>query len=174
MHHRRGPAARKVVLRALEVTEHHPDEPLREAQARAILAVLSEAMLAALSKMAMDPDKIPETAASRRFRLFFEKRGRLEGKVEGKAEGKQEALLAFLTARGLSPTDQQRAQIAACTSGADLDRWIARAATAASTSEVFAPPPPRPARRSPAATRSRTPEHAPRTRKSTRPQKPAR
>ncbi|XXY48035.1 hypothetical protein WME91_49355 [Sorangium sp. So ce269] len=131
-------------------------------------------MLATLREMAMDPDKIPETAASRRFRLFFEKRGRIEGKVEGKVEGKQEALLAVLTARGLPPTDQERLQIASCTSGAELDRWIARAATAASTGGVFAPAPSRPARRSPAATRSRTSDREPRTRKSTRPQKTAR
>ncbi|HTN87063.1 MAG TPA: hypothetical protein VL242_25365 [Sorangium sp.] len=174
MHHRRGPAARRIVLRALELTEQHHDEPLREAQARAIIAVLSDAMLATLREMAMDPDKIPETAASRRFRLFFEKRGRIEGKVEGKVEGKQEALLAVLTARGLPPTDQERIQIASCSSGAELDRWIARAATAASTGEVFAPSPSRPARRSPAATRSRTSDREPRARKATGPQKPAR
>lgn len=66
---------------------------------RQIRAVLSEAMLASLRELAMDPSKAPEAPASRRFRLFFEKRGRAEGKAEGKIEGKQEALLAVLDAR---------------------------------------------------------------------------
>lgn len=105
-------------------------------------------MLASLRELAMDPSKVPETQASRRFRLFFEKRGRAEGKIEGKIEGKQEALLAVLDARGLSLTAEERARIKACTVTAELDRWIARAATAASMSEVFAPKAARAARRS--------------------------
>ncbi|AUX31168.1 uncharacterized protein SOCE836_032950 [Sorangium cellulosum] len=155
--------------RFVELTEQHlTDEPLRDAQARAILAVLSDAMLASLRELAMDPSKVPETQASRRFRLFFEKRGRAEGKIEGK----QEALLAVLDARGLSLTAEERAHIKACTVPAELDRWIARAATAASMSEVFAPEPVRAAQRSTPGNRSRVPERKGRTsptpRKSTR------
>ncbi|WP_437535561.1 hypothetical protein WME79_14730 [Sorangium sp. So ce726] len=163
----------------LELTEKHlADEPLRDAQARAILAVLSDATLAALREMAMDPSKVPETPASRRFRLFFEKRGRAEGKIEGKIEGriegKQEALLAVLEARGLSLTAEERAHIDACTAPAELDRWIARAATAASMSEVLAPRPASATRRSPAKARSRAPDRGPRAQKAARPQKPGR
>ncbi|WP_437335323.1 hypothetical protein [Sorangium sp. So ce394] len=169
VHHRHGPAARRIVVRALEVTEQGlTDEPLRDAQARAILAVLSDAMVASLKELAMDPSKVPETQASRRFRLFFEKRGRAEGKVEGK----QEALLAVLDARGLSLTAEERAHIEACTVPAELDRWIARAVTAASMSEVFAPEPARAARRSIAGNRSRGPER--KGRKSPAPRKPTR
>ncbi|WP_437727459.1 hypothetical protein [Sorangium sp. So ce861] len=173
VHHRHGPAARRIVVRALELTEQHlTDEPLRDAQARAILAVLSDAMLASLRELAMDPSKVPETQASRRFRLFFEKRGRAAGKAEGKIEGKQEALLAVLDARGLSLTAEERAHVKACTVPAELDRWIARAATAASMSEVFAPEPVRAAQRSIPGNRSRAPER--KGRKSPTPRKPAR
>ncbi|WP_437768550.1 hypothetical protein WMF27_13005 [Sorangium sp. So ce281] len=171
VHHRRGPAARRIVMRALELTEKHlADEPLRDAQARAILAVPSDAMLAALREMAMDPSKVPETPASRRFRLFFEKRGRAEGKIEGKIE----ALLAVLEARGLSLTADERAHIDACTAPAELDRWIASAATAASMSEVFASKPASTTRRSPAKTRSRAPDRGPRAQNAARSQKPGR
>ncbi|WP_437337800.1 hypothetical protein [Sorangium sp. So ce394] len=177
VHHRHGPAARRVVVRALELTEQHlADEPLRDAQARAILAVLSDAMLASLRELAMDPSKVPETQASRRFRLFFEKRGRAagkaEGRIEGKIEGMQEALLAVLDARGLSLTAEERAHVKACTVPAELDRWIARAATAASVSEVFAPEPARAAQRSIPGNRSRVPERKGRT--SPTPRKPTR
>ncbi|XXX80629.1 hypothetical protein WMF30_17890 [Sorangium sp. So ce134] len=169
MHHRHGPAARRIVVRALELTEQQlADEPLRDAQARAILAVLSDAMLASLRELAMDPSKVPETQASRRFRLFFERRGRAEGKIEGK----QEALLAVLDARGLPLTAEERAHIEACTVLAELDRWIARAATAASMSEVFAPKPARAARRSTAGRPARVPEREGRT--SPSPRKPTR
>ncbi|WP_437602398.1 hypothetical protein WMF28_12340 [Sorangium sp. So ce590] len=71
------------------------EERIRDLMPRQIRAVLSEAMLASLRELAMDPSKAPEAPASRCFRLFFEKRGR----AEVKAEGKQEALLAVLDAR---------------------------------------------------------------------------
>ncbi|WP_437680741.1 hypothetical protein [Sorangium sp. So ce131] len=118
----------------------------------------------------MAPDKISAAVMSRLVRLVSEEEGRREGRIEGK----QEALLVILTARGLPPTDQERAQITSCTRGADLDRWIVRAATASSTSEVLAPARSRPARGSPSTTRSHSPEHTSRTRKTTRSRKPSR
>lgn len=71
MQHRHGPEARRVVERALELTERLP-RPLRGAQQRAILSVLSERMMALLREAAVNPDKIPETPAARRLRLFLE------------------------------------------------------------------------------------------------------
>jgi len=132
MHDRHGPEAQRVVKRAVELVDLLPT-PLQEAQERAILGVLSEPLLAALQKLSMDIDKIPETRASRRFRLFIEKKGR----TEGKAEGKQEALLMILGARGLLPTTRERARIAACTDAAVLDAWLVAAATAESVREVL-------------------------------------
>jgi hypothetical protein len=144
MQHRHGPEARKVVERAFELTERLP-RPLRGAQQRAILSVLSERMLALLREASMNPDKIPETPAARKTRLFLEAQGRKRGRVEGLAEGEakgrvdgaQHALLTLLRARGLAPSREDEARIRACSDGAKLDRWIERAATAASVREVL-------------------------------------
>jgi Uma2 family endonuclease len=63
--------------------------------------------------------------------------GKAEGKAEGKVEGKAEAVIAVLNARGLVPTDPQRARLLACRDLAELDRWLALAATASSLNDVF-------------------------------------
>jgi hypothetical protein len=128
-----GPFARGVAKRALELTEALP-APLREGQARAILAMLSQQLLASLKEMAMDVDKVPETKASRAFRVFFEKRG----EAQGEANGRRESLLRVLAARGLSPTKEERASIAALTDVAVLDRCVQAAVTAASVGAVLA------------------------------------
>jgi hypothetical protein len=52
--------------------------------------------------------------------------------------GEARALLAFLDARGLAVTSEQRDAILACHDLERLERWIARAATAQSVAEVFA------------------------------------
>ena len=59
--------------------------------------------------------------------------------TEGKVEAKVEAILAVLGARGVPVSAEARARILACTDPATLDRWIARAAVAASAEEVLAP-----------------------------------
>jgi hypothetical protein len=94
------------------------------------MAMLSQRLLAALKEIAMDADKVPETKASRAFRIFFEQRG--------EARGKREALLAVLAARGFSPSNEERASIAAVTDLAMLDRCIQAAVTAASVAAVLA------------------------------------
>jgi hypothetical protein len=132
-----GPEARRVATRAVELTEELP-APLREAQTRAILAMLSQRLLASLKEMAMDVDKVPETKASRAFRLFFEQRGEARGEAQGKAQGKREALLAVIAARGLSPTKDERASIDGLTNPTVLDRCIQAAVTAASVGAVLA------------------------------------
>jgi hypothetical protein len=159
MQHRHGPKARAIVERAIELTERLP-RSLRGAQMRAILSVLSERMVASLREALMNPDKIPESPAARKLRLLLEaqgrKRGRVEGEAkgraeglaEGKAKGKQDALLTLLRARGLPLTRADEVRVRACTDTAKLDRWIERAATAASVREVLgAKPPVSPARR---------------------------
>ena len=140
MQSRHGPKARAVVERAIELTERLA-APLRRAQMRAIVSVLSEPMLAMLREASMNPDKIPETPAARKTRLFCEgqarKRGRREGEVKGEVKGKRDALLALLKARGVALSVEEQAVLRACADAAKLDRWIIRAATAASASEVF-------------------------------------
>jgi hypothetical protein len=115
------------------------------------------ARLAFLRKASMNPDKIPETAASRRTRLFLEAqarkqalaegeaRGEARGKALGEALGQQSALLVLLRARALEPSREDEARVRACTDTAKLARWIVRAATAGSMREVLGPrssPPP--------------------------------
>ncbi|WP_437945704.1 hypothetical protein WME98_33025 [Sorangium sp. So ce296] len=144
MQHRHGPGARAVVERAFELTERLP-RALRRAQQRAILSVLSERMLELLREASMNPDKIPETPAARKLRLFLEaqgrKKGRAEGEAKGRAEGeakgRQDALLTLLRARGLSPSQDDEARIRACADAAKLDRWIAQAATATTVREAL-------------------------------------
>lgn len=70
-------------------------------------------------------------------------KGRAEGHKSGLAEGhktgKTSALLAILGARGLSVTDEVCTRIEAADE-TNLDRWIARAATASSLEDVFISP----------------------------------
>lgn len=136
---RRGPRARRIVDRAVELTERMPDA-LRDAAVRAIVAVLKEPLLEYLKAIAMNPDQLPESRAARRFRQFFEDRGKAEGKLEGVVEGKRDALLKLLGARALSASDKERALINACTDAALLDQWIVRAATVGAVAEVLNPP----------------------------------
>ena len=125
--------AHEVPLQLLhELTERLPDA-LRDAAVRAIVAVLREPLLDYLREISMNPDQLPETRAARRFRLFFEERG----KAEGLAEGKRAALLTVLEARGLAVSEEQRAVIAACDDAGVLDAWIVSATTAGSTAEVL-------------------------------------
>jgi hypothetical protein len=124
---------------------------MRGAQERAILSVLSERMLARLREASMNPDKIPETPAARKTRMFLEAQGRKRGFAEGEAKGeargeakglvkgKQDALLTLLRARELRPSREDEARVRECTSAAKLDRWIERAATAVSVREVLGP-----------------------------------
>jgi hypothetical protein len=151
MQYRHGPRARTIVEHAIELTGRLP-RPLREAQRRAILSVLSKSMVARLREASMNPDKVPETTTGRKLRLFLDAqarkrglaegraegqaKGRAKGRAEGRAEGKQEALLTLLRARGLRPSREDTARIHACTDTRKLDQWIERAATAASLREA--------------------------------------
>jgi predicted transposase/invertase (TIGR01784 family) len=65
------------------------------------------------------------------------KEGHKSGLARGEAVGKAAAILAVLGARGVPVSDEARARIEECGDVVTLDRWIARAATAPSTEEVF-------------------------------------
>jgi len=64
--------------------------------------------------------------------------GKAEGKIEGKAEGKIEALIAILAARDTDPGSAARERILRERDPQRLDRWIVRAATAATIAEILA------------------------------------
>jgi hypothetical protein len=111
-------------------------------QTRAILAVLGKRLLDSLKEMTMDVNKIPETKASREFRLFFENRGREEGLVEGK----RASVLAVLAARGLSLSSAEQEEVTALTDSDVLGQLLQCAVTAATLEEALAPLRSRPAR----------------------------
>jgi hypothetical protein len=128
MQHRHGPAAARLVERAIDITHHLPP-PLRDVQWRAILDVLSDKLLSRLREAAMTPDRVPERPAVRKLRLFLESIGR--------AEGKRESLLMILSERGLTPTKDERARIEKCADAPQLDAWLKRAITAPSVADAL-------------------------------------
>lgn len=72
-----------------------------------------------------------------RWKQEGEAKGRAEGKAEGRAQGRAESIFAVLAARGIDVSTDERAHVLACQDMATLDRWLARAVTAAATSEIF-------------------------------------
>ncbi|HZF10681.1 MAG TPA: hypothetical protein VFE33_17985 [Thermoanaerobaculia bacterium] len=58
-------------------------------------------------------------------------------KAEGKAEGIAESILGLLAARGVAVSLAQRQEMLGCRDLDRLNRWLLRAAQAASTAEVF-------------------------------------
>lgn len=63
--------------------------------------------------------------------------GRTEGRTEGKAEEAGRSVLLVLGARGFNVPDDMRARIATCTDLAQLETWLARAATAQTLQDLF-------------------------------------
>ncbi|MCU0685022.1 MAG: hypothetical protein MUF34_22710, partial [Polyangiaceae bacterium] len=63
--------------------------------------------------------------------------GEARGKAEGLREGKATALRTVLAARGFEVDAAVRTRIEGCEDPARLDRWLARALTAASASEAL-------------------------------------
>ena len=138
VHDQRGRDAQNVVRTTAEMIGASPDSELRTALARAMISMLDKPLLTVLQEMWMNPLAIPESPGLKALRELLEARGKTEWKNQGKTLGKAEALLTFLTARQLPVDVATRAHIEACTDLATLDRWIARAATAATLDEVFA------------------------------------
>jgi hypothetical protein len=56
---------------------------------------------------------------------------------EGRVEGARQALALVLEARGIALSEAGRARVDACSDIATLDRWVARAATVSSETELF-------------------------------------
>ncbi|MBI3947916.1 MAG: Rpn family recombination-promoting nuclease/putative transposase [Armatimonadetes bacterium] len=105
-----------------------PPGPHREAVQLANEATFSRLEMEAYRKVMDEIQQARDYGAAREAR----------GRAEGRAEARAEAVLAVLAARGIAVDREARARILACTDGAALDRWIARAAVAASAEEVVA------------------------------------
>ncbi len=63
---------------------------------------------------------------------------RTAARAEGKAEGKAEGILTMLRARGLPVSESVRTRVLSCKDLSMLDRWLVRAATAVSDTDVIA------------------------------------
>ncbi len=79
-----------------------------------------------------------EARGEARGKIEGEARGKIEGEARGKIEGEARALLTVLKARKLSVSAEQQQRIWACVDGAQLERWVEVAVSAASVDEVFA------------------------------------
>ncbi len=71
------------------------------------------------------------------FAKRYVAQGRAEGRAEGEARGKAHAVLGVLTARGVAVPEAVGERILACSDLATLDRWLARAVTAATATDVI-------------------------------------
>ncbi len=143
VHDQQGRGAQEVVRAVVEVIEAAPDAQLREALLRAMISMLGDALLAVVREMLMNPIVIPPSPAylalRREIEAIGEARGEARGKALGKAQGEADALVVVLEARGISVDDEGRQRVARCDDVAQLRQWIARAATAKTLDEVFAP-----------------------------------
>ncbi len=71
------------------------------------------------------------------YQSEFHKKHHALAKAEVTAEGKAEDVLAFLEARGINVSAEQKERIQACTDLELLHRWIRKAATITSADELF-------------------------------------
>jgi len=120
-------AAVAVARTAVQAVLSMPEEQ------RLLYSSLIEKALSAAARKALAMEKQIEKFFSDAHRLRFD-----QGKAEGKIEGKIEALLLILEQRGLAVTPDQQRRILACTDIATLERWFARAFSAASADELLA------------------------------------
>lgn len=129
VHDQQGRAAQQVVRAVVTEIEAATDPQLRDALSRAMISMLGESLLDVIREMMMDRLVIPESPGFKALRREFEARG--------EARGEARALLTLLRVRGLPISDAARARIEGCDDAELLNRWVARAATAASVDEVF-------------------------------------
>jgi hypothetical protein len=112
--------------------------PYREALELANKATFTQEELDAYQKVIDEIQQVRELAEAKWAE--GNAAGHKSGLAEGAAAGQIAAILAVLAARGISVTAEARARIEACKDEATLDRWIARAAIAASAEDVLASP----------------------------------
>jgi hypothetical protein len=74
------------------------------------------------------------------FAKKYVAQGRTEGRTEGRAEEAARAVLTVLRARGLAVKDADRERILAQTDPERLERWLEKAAVAASVTAVLDEP----------------------------------
>ncbi len=133
----RGPSAEgaaavdlaTAALRGLEVL----DRQHAVLYADLILTACGDAARVALEKLMATPDYELKSA----WMLEQHAKGRAEGRAQGRAEEAVRALLTVLEGRSLAVSSDERLRIEACSDLAQLEAWLRRAGTVASTNELF-------------------------------------
>lgn len=126
--HGAGPRATAVGRAALTAAASL-DEERAALYADFVLAYLGEAARRALeAEMGLE---------NYEFQSDFAKRFIAKGRAEGRAEGRVDALLAVLEARGLHPSDEERARIEECSDLEQLQHWIQRSINATTVEDIF-------------------------------------
>lgn len=125
--HANDPEGEQDATRALQATKEAvgPDKAFWLYQL--LRAIMSETQCERLQEIVMQhPDQfIPKTSFERNQARKF------------KAEGKAESVLRIFAARMIEVTDAERQRILAEQDGSTIDRWIDRAVTARTVSEIF-------------------------------------
>ena len=126
------------IAAALEAIRSLDDDRAR-CYAAAIYSALNAAMQRTMEEMMQRSHamKEAEDVFVKRLIEIGEQAGESRGEARGVAQGEARALIQVLAARGLALTDAHRARILACTDAAMLDRWVARAVTAATVDDVL-------------------------------------
>lgn len=135
VHDQRGRDAQEVVRAVVEVIESSPDAQLREALVQAMISMLGDPLVAIVREMLMNPIVTAPSPAYLALRREIEAIGEARGKTIGEAD----ALVVVLRTRGFAVDALTRDRITACDDVEQLRRWIARAVTAHTLGDVFAP-----------------------------------
>ena len=103
---------------------------------RCILSVAGDEPFESLQQRIIEVAPATEKPMATAAEQLIQK-GVRRGTAAGKAEGKAEAILAILETRRLAVSAQERSRILECKDLAELDRWLRKAVTAESVTELF-------------------------------------
>lgn len=109
-------------------------QPMTEAQRQPWIDILADVRY--LLDEAQEPTPEEQTIMTE-LRQRWE-REKAELRAEGNTEGTAKAILTVLLARGFQVSDGIRQRVLGCKDPSTLERWLARAATAGSATEVVA------------------------------------
>ena len=114
------------------------DESVRLAYFEIVTSALDEATRRALeARMSLENWEI-QSPFLKNLMAKGEARGEARGRAEGEARGRAAAILAVLRARAIAVSDADARRVQGCADLELLERWLTRAATATSTTAVFA------------------------------------
>jgi hypothetical protein len=139
------PGGERVVAAAVATLRIMVDEDRRSQYHWILWECSGDAMRRRLEELMDIGTVLAQTTKGRELIAQGEAQGEARGKEIGKeigeaigeARGFTTALFAVLEARGLAVSEAQRARVLACEDPAVLQRWVTRAATAATTADAL-------------------------------------